>query len=56
MATPTSAQTLRRIMVDLELDGRASFDKEERRLILQILLELVEKMAKLEEDVAQARP
>ena len=51
----TNAQTLRKIMLDLELSGRAAFDKEERRLVLQILLELVEKMARLGEDAVQAR-
>jgi hypothetical protein len=51
-----SAQTLRRILIDLEVDGRAAFDKDERRLVLQILLELVEKVAKLEDDAGQARP
>jgi hypothetical protein len=50
------AQTLRRILVDLEVVGRAAFNKDERRLVLQILLELVEKVAKLEDDVKQARP
>jgi len=55
-----SAQTLRRILVNLELDGRAAFDKDERRLVLQILLELVEKVDKLEqlvstEDAGRAR-
>jgi hypothetical protein len=53
-ASPNS-QTLRRILVDLELGGRAAFDKDERRLVLQILLELVEKVAKLEDDAGQAR-
>ena len=51
-----SAQTLRRILVDLEVGGRAAFDKDERRLVLQILLELVERVVKLEEDAEQARP
>jgi len=51
-----SAQTLRRILIELEVDGRAAFDKDERRLVLQILLELVEKVAKLEDDAGQARP
>jgi hypothetical protein len=51
-----SAKTLRRILVDLELGRRAAFDKDERRLVLQILLELVEKVAKLEDDAGQARP
>ena len=50
------AQTLRRILVDLEVIGRAAFDKDERRLVLQILLELVEKVAKLEDDARQVRP
>lgn len=50
-----SAQTLRRILVDLELGRRAAFDKDERRLVLQILLELVERVTKLEEDAGQAR-
>jgi len=54
--TNASAQTLRRILVDLELGGRGAFNKDERRLVLQILLELVEKVAKLEEDAGQARP
>lgn len=54
--TNASAQTLRRILVDLELGGRGAFNKDERRLVLQILLELVEKVAKLEDDVRQVRP
>jgi hypothetical protein len=57
MATANpNAQTLRRILVDLEVVGRAVFNKDERRLVLQILLELVEKVAKLEDDVRQVRP
>ena len=51
-----SAQALRRILIDLELDGRAAFDKDERRLVLQILLELVEKVIKLEDHARQVRP
>jgi hypothetical protein len=52
-----NAQTLRRILVDLEVGGRAAFDKDERRLVLQILLELVEKVGKLEDHATrQARP
>ena len=50
-----NAQTLRRILVDLEVGRRAAFDKDERRLVLQILLELVEKVGKLEDDVRQVR-
>ena len=52
----TPAQTLRRILIDLELDGRAAFDKDERRLVLQILLDLVDKVGKLEDAVRQVRP
>jgi hypothetical protein len=51
-----NAQTLRRILVDLEVGGRAAFDKDERRLVLQILLELVEKVGKLEDHARQVRP
>jgi hypothetical protein len=50
-----SAQTLRRILIDLEVGGRATFDKDERRLVLKILLDLVERVVKLEEDTEQAR-
>jgi len=51
-----SAQTLRRILIDLELGTRAAFDKDERRLVLQILLELVERVGKLEDHATrQAR-
>ena len=51
-----NAQTLRRILVDLEVVGRAVFNKDERRLVLQILLELVEKVGKLEDHARQVRP
>jgi len=51
-----NAQTLRRILVDLEVGRRAAFDKDERRLVLQILLELVEKVGKLEDHARQVRP
>jgi len=55
-----NTQTLRRILVDLEVGGRAAFNKDERRLVLQILLDLIEKVEKLErlvstEDAGRAR-
>jgi hypothetical protein len=55
-----NTQTLRRILVDLEVGGRAAFNKDERRLVLQILLDLIEKVDKLDglvstEDAGRAR-
>ena len=46
--TNANAQTLRRILRDIQLGE--TFDKEERVLVLQILLELVEKVARLENE------
>ena len=44
-----NAEVLRRILLDLRLGD--TFDKEERLVVLQILLELVEKVAKLEDEI-----
>jgi len=53
-STNPIAQSIRRTLIDLELSSRAiGFDKDERRLVLQTLLELVEKVAKLEDSAVQ---
>ena len=44
-----NAQTLRKILLDLRLGD--TFDKADRLLVIQVLLELVEKVAQLEDVV-----
>ena len=48
-----NAQTLRRILREIHLGE--TFDREERVLVLQILLELVEKVEKLEDECSAKR-
>jgi len=44
-----NAQTLRKILPDLRLGD--TFDKADRLLVIQVLLELVEKVAQLEDEI-----
>ena len=44
-----NAQTLRKILLDLRLGD--TFDKADRLLVIQVLLELVEKVAQLDDEI-----